>query len=431
MLERYRERIRELSSRLVEAQRPIRILDAIKWDDSIPAFLLRTGFKKIPRCGPEYYARISLRFDPNRKLGEFQDLRSAIRRQLGRRDPVGKILTRNCRQFEDVVRMLKARGKPQFYRYSRKLYGSTQDTLGDERLALRDLSVLLDEILASIDRSHLRGDYPKLVPAEEVVDELNRRLAGYFHRQTVRAKLDDGIISDASAGSNYIKIKRGALFSTRDIDMLEVHEGWVHVGTTLNGRSQAWARWLAKGPPCVAAVQEGLATIMEVFAFVSLPARVRRLNNRLRACDMAEEGANILEVLDFFRRQGYSRQEALQYAQRVFRGGVLEGGAPFTKDLSYCKGFVMIYNFLRSAIRFGRPELIPFLFVGKVTLEDVPVLFGLHGDGLVARPKYLPRPFANLDGLAAWMAFSNFLNRMDLAKIQDHYRRVLLSGRSH
>lgn len=430
MLERYKERIRELSSRLVESQRPIRILDAVKWDEAIHAFFLRTGFKKIPRCGSEYYSRIPLRFDPDRKLRQLEELRQAVSRQLGRRDPVGRILTRNCRQFEDVVRLLKARGKPQFYRYSRRLYGSAKDTLGDERTRLRDLSPLLEDILTSIDKSGLGVDYPKLVPADDVVDELNRRLAGYFHRQTVRVKLDDGIISDASAGSNYVKIKRGVLFSTRDIDMLEVHEGWVHVGTTLNGRSQTWARWLAKGPPCVAAVQEGLATIMEVFAFVSLPARVRRLNNRLRACDMAEDGASILEVLDFFRQQGYSRQESLQYAQRIFRGGVLEGGAPFTKDISYCKGFVTIYNFLRSAIRFGRPELIPFLFVGKVTLEDVPVLFGLYEDGIIARPKYLPRPFADLDGLAAWMAFSNFLNRMDLVKIQDRYRRVLLASRS-
>jgi uncharacterized protein (TIGR02421 family) len=280
MLQRYRERIRELSSRLVETQRPIRILDAIKWDESISSFFLRTGFKQIPACGPEYYARVPLRFDPADKLRQLEDLRRAIPARLGRRDPVGRILLRNCRQFEDVVHMLKARGKPQFYHYSRRLYGSTKDNLGDSRTTLRDLSFVLEEILGSIDKTCLGTDYPKLVPAEDVVDELNRRLSGYFHRPTVRAKLDDGIVSDAAAGGEYIKIKRGALFSTRDIDILEVHEGWVHVGTTLNGRSQPWARWLAKGPPCVAAVQEGLATLLEVFAFVSHPARVRRHGRR-------------------------------------------------------------------------------------------------------------------------------------------------------
>ena len=38
--ERYTGALRELSDRLVEAQRPIRILDAINWDDSVrKAFL--------------------------------------------------------------------------------------------------------------------------------------------------------------------------------------------------------------------------------------------------------------------------------------------------------------------------------------------------------------------------------------------------------
>jgi uncharacterized protein (TIGR02421 family) len=426
-LDRYKERLRDLSTRLVEAQRPIRILDAIKWPESFYDFFRRTHYREIPPGGPELYAKVPLRFDPAAKLRQFEEIRRDIPLQLGRRDPAGEILARNCRQFEDVVRMLQARGTPQFYQYSRMLYGSTQDLLADGLTTLRDLSRLLDEILSSMAGTRQGTEYPKLVPAEDVVEELTRRLSAYFHRHAVRVKLDDGIISDASAGSDYIKIKRGALFSTRDIDILEVHEGWVHVGTTLNGQRQKWARWLAKGPPCVAATQEGLSTLMEVFAFVSYPARVKRLNQRVCACDMAENGANILEVIDFFRRQKRTAAEALLLAQRVFRGGVLEGGAPFTKDLSYCKGFVTIYNFLRSAIRFGRPELIPFLFVGKVALEDIPVLFQLHRDGIVSGPKYLPRQFADLDGLAAWMAFSNFLNRMDLGRIQEQYRRTLLT----
>ena len=62
---------------------------------------------------------------------------------------------------------------------------------------------------------------------------------------------------------------------------------------------------------------------------------------------------------------------------------LIGGGGPFTKDISYCKGFIMIYNFLRTAIRFGRPELIPFLFAGKVTLEDLPVLCRKQREGVV------------------------------------------------
>jgi len=50
----------------------------------------------------------------------------------------------------------------------------------------------------------------------------------------------------------------------------------------------------------------------------------------------------------------------------AFRGGVVEGGAPFTKDACYCKGIVLNYAFIRSAIQHNRADLIPYLFVGKV-----------------------------------------------------------------
>ena len=38
----------------------------------------------------------------------------------------------------------------------------------------------------------------------------------------------------------------------------------------------------------------------------------------------------------------------------------------------YTKGIVSNYNYLRTAITAGRPELIRWLFAGKVALEDVP-----------------------------------------------------------
>ena len=165
--------------------------------------------------------------------------------------------------------------------------------------------------------------------------------------------------------------------------------------------------------------------MVELITFTTTPSRAKKLNNRILACDKAEDGANFLDVCEFYRTEGYTEKECFQYAQRVFRGGLVTGGAPFTKDISYCKGFVMLYNFLRTVIRFGRPELIPFLFVGKVTLEDVPVLWRKHREGVVDVPHYLPPQFRDLNGLAMWMAYSNFFNRVNLNAIQDHYRSHL------
>lgn len=175
---------------------------------------------------------------------------------------------------------------------------------------------------------------------------------------TIRVFESDGIVADAAAGADYIKVRADALFNERDVRALEVHEGLVHVGTTLNGLSQPICTFLAKGPPSSTVTQEGLAILMEVIAFASYPTRLRKLTNRTRAIHMAEEGADFLDVFHFYREQGYSLEDSYQNASRVFRGSTPDG-LPFTKDLSYLKGFILIYNYIQLAVRKGKLEQIP------------------------------------------------------------------------
>ena len=100
------------------------------------------------------------------------------------------------------------------------------------------------------------------------------------------------------------------------------------------------------------------------------------------------------------------------------------GGAPFTKDIVYTKGIVQNFNFLRSAIAAGRPDLIRWLFVGKVHLEDVPVLAARAHLGIVNPPEYLPAIFRDLNGLAIWLGISTFWGRMTSATVQEHYEKL-------
>lgn len=413
MKDQIKQELLSISKDLNKAQKPIRILDAVKWDAELKDFFFKTKFREIPKAGPEYYAKNPLPYDVNKKIQELEDIKKRVKTSL-KGHPVSKILERNIVQYQDVVRMLNARGTKEFYNYSKKLFGSTKDLFFDGQHTVHDLGVMMGEIFSSLQVADLGVCHLQNVKAEVVVKKLNKRLAKYFGAEKVHVKIDDGILSDAAAGSDYIKIRRGAVFRERDIDIFEVHEGWVHVGTTINGLHQTYAKWLAKGPPCTTAIQEGLAFLMEVFTFVCLPERALRINNRLIVCDMAENGANILDVIDYFRSLGQSDAEALSNAQRIFRGAPLGGGAPFTKDLSYCKGFIQVYNAIRSLVRIGKSEMIPFLFAGKLTLEDLPILFSMYEEGLVDRPKYLPKQFADLNGLVVWMGFSNFLNKLKL-----------------
>lgn len=419
----YKEKIKRLSQRIVEAQRPIRILDAIKWDPSIEVELRKGRFKHMPKVDAAYYAAIPLGFDAGKKIEELKDIIADIGTALGE-DSVGVLLIKICEEYIDVVEMLLARGSRQFWEKSRKLYGSPKDGFYDEKNSILDLGTMLYGILSGLNEQSIGPEYPEDIEAEEVVEALNERFKAYFPDASVQAKLSDGILADAAAGGDVVKIKAGAKFSARDIDILEVHEGWVHAGTTQNGNQQHIAKWLSKGPPRCAATQEGLAVIMEIFTFRSYPRRARTINDRILGIDKAEDGANILELIEFYRTEGYSEEECLSNAKRVFRGGVIQGGAPFTKDIAYCRGFIENYNFMRAAIRLGRPDLIPFLFTGKIHVDDVPLIYQKYKEGIVDAPQYLPPQFRDLNGLAVWMSFSSFLNAIDLKKIQEHYDKL-------
>ncbi|MGE5626319.1 MAG: flavohemoglobin expression-modulating QEGLA motif protein [Bacillota bacterium] len=422
----YKQTLRDLSDRIVVAQKPIRILDHIKWDASIQEEFFKSGGRELPKVDIGYYANRPLGFDPAKKRQEFHDIERDITRQLGQFNSLGGIMRRMCREYIQVVRMLEGRGTDEFGAISEELYGSASDAFHEGGPTLADLGKLLGDAIASIDKSELLKPEEKTIGGEQAVTLLQERLNHAF-RETegmVRVRLSDGILADAAAGADYIKLRKEAKFNERDLRVLEVHEGWVHLGTTLNGTLQPVCTFLSKGPPSSTVTQEGLAILMEIITFASYPRRLHRLANRIRAVDMAEKGGNFLEVYRWFLDQDLGEQESFANAARIFRGSTPEG-RPFTKDLSYNKGFIMIYNYIRLAVRKGMLNRIPLLFCGKTTLEDVRTLSQFVDEGIISPPRFLPPQIADLNAITAWMCYSNFLNRLDLGRIQDDYSAIL------
>lgn len=422
----YRQTLRELSDRIVEAQRPIRILDAIKWDAGIQERFFQSGCRELPGVDRSYYQSRALVFDPEAKRAEFHAIERDIHRQLGQFSPVGVIMRRMCREYRSVIGMLEARGLPEYTRRSQELYGSARDAFhaGDPTLA--DLGAMMSEALAQIDGSQVCRTEPKTIDGEQAVAILQERLNKSFPDpdRPVRVKLSDGIVSDAAAGTDYLKIRGEAKFNERDLRLMEIHEGWVHLGTTLNGMSQPVCTFLSKGPPSSTVTQEGLAILMEIISFASHPQRLKRVTDRIRAVDMAESGANFIEVFQFFREQNHDENDSYANTVRVFRGSTPDGG-PFTKDISYSKGFVLTYNYVQLAVRKGLLDRIPLLFCGKTTLEDMRTLAQLVDEGIVVPPRYVPPQFADLNALSAWMCYSNFLTRLSLKQIEADYANIL------
>jgi uncharacterized protein (TIGR02421 family) len=264
----------------------------------------------------------------------------------------------------------------------------------------------------------------KSIDGEEAVELLQERLDRSMGPGVVEVLTDDGIVADAAAGSTYIKLRADAMFSERQLEQLESHEGWVHVGTSANGLAQPVCTFLGKAPPRVNVTQEGLATLTEILSLTSHPARLLRIADRIDAIAMANAGATFVEVVEHFRTAGMELDECYQLAMRVFRGST-PTGMPFTKDLGYGKGLVLAYAYMRVAIRTGRLDRIPVLFCGKVDINQMGTINGLHDEGLIEPPGFLPEVFRDVNALAAQVAFSRFLRDLDFDRLASDYSPLL------
>ena len=55
----YEKIILEISERIIAAQKPIRILDALKWDQHVHDVFFKSKFKKLPLYPYQHYYQIA------------------------------------------------------------------------------------------------------------------------------------------------------------------------------------------------------------------------------------------------------------------------------------------------------------------------------------------------------------------------------------
>ncbi|HUR53500.1 MAG TPA: flavohemoglobin expression-modulating QEGLA motif protein [Gemmataceae bacterium] len=367
------------------------MLDAVRWPGEVETAFLAAGGSSLPPVTADTYRR-PVGFDPPDKLRELARLAADTRDHLGTDHPAARLLLKTIREAELTTRLIAARGTPQFTPLSRELYGSTVAAAW-----LPDLAALLEPLLAA-----LPADQPQpMLTAHEAAADLAKRFAAYFGAAGIKVVVCDALSSDAAAGNGYLKLRSGATFTPTDVRLLEVHEGWAHLGTTLNGRLQPLLPTLAKCSPSATRTQEGLAVFLELVTGVAGRGRIRKLLNRAKAVAMAEAGADFRDVYRFFLTATDSPAESYRQAARVFRGGLPGEGGPFTKDLSYCEGLVRVLRFVADELSRGGWGKVSLLMCGKVAVEDVPLLAELGRSGWLAPPRWVPPPLRDRAGLVA------------------------------
>ncbi len=424
MGETYEETVRAISDAIVDAQGPVRILNAIKWDDQVRDEFFASGCRSQPSIDASWYAERDLGFDLDETRERFLDLELGINASLGTTSLLAQMLKQTCEQYRLTLDLLAARGTDAFGPLSAQLYGTTDDVFHAGGPTVADLAGKLREALDWVTDVEVDERDEKSIPGDEAVKLLQERLDSSMGPGMVDVVLDDGIVADAAAGSTYIKLRTDAMFSDRQLAQLESHEGWVHVGTSDNGKAQPYCTFLGKATPPVTITQEGLATLTEILSLTSHPARLLRIADRIDAVALANGGATFVDVVEHFRTNGLDEEECWQLAMRVFRGST-PTSAPFTKDIGYGKGLVLAYAYMRVAIRSGRLDRIPIMFAGKVDINHMGAINALYDEGLIAPPAFLPAVFEDVHALAAQIAFSRFLRELDFDRLAADYAPLL------
>jgi len=399
------EQLRRASEAIVSAQRPIRILKALNWDPRVHEQFFRHGARELPR--PEI---APLGYEPAAKIRELRELK----RQIRGHNPIEGLLREKCDEYALVVRLLEARGTRRFYDLSRALYGEPRQRFPDHDAD--NLSIA--RMWAA--RPRARGE-EACIPAEEAAVQVKALCDPYLGGK-VKVQVRSRLTANAASGATHVTLKKGVLFSPRQVRALAHHEGLWHVLTSLNGFAQPVLTVLGVGLPRHTESQEGGGVMAEFLSGNVTDERFIELGERTICVDMAARGADFIEVYRYLCAK-FPPRRAAQLCERVFRGGLLSGGAPFTKDAVYQRGYCRTFNFLRAALEQSDADIVRAFLCGKMSVDDAELVRDLIEEGVCAGPVHLPAWFEDLDRLNAVVTHSITMNRFSLPHIRRYYAR--------
>ena len=401
-----------LDQRLLAAVKGIRILPTVAWPASLEN-------RMIADYAAGRYALPEVAYQRPDLAAARAEL-AAIEREtaaLGG-DPLGDYLARTAESWRIAAEMLEAVGSDGVSAPSIALYGRPGDALPGSQRSNLDAARYFVELSDELGADLLADDAREGISAEVLRDELAHTLDDFFGADTVKVEVDPELTAKAAAGATRIRLRGGACFTDYDRHQLLAHEALVHTLTALNGRAQPLLASLGRTSPRVTATQEGLAVFAELMSGAIDIARLKRISLRILAIDMALSGADFVEVYKFFAGCGQSAADSFHSAQRVFRGVPLTGGAAFAKDNVYLSGLLTVHTFFRWALKERRLDMLRCLFAGKLTLHDVVALQPHFESGAIAPPRWLPPWMQHVHGLAGKLAFSLFVNRIHMGRVQ-------------
>lgn len=398
-----------LDARMVDAARGIKLLSLASWPPATQQRFL-AAFAAGRREMPDIVYP-ALDFSDNRRELD------AIAAAADAAHPLGAYLIASTRDWDTAAQLLEALGTGAVTSHAIALYGRPDAALPGGALTTCDAARHFIQIADELDPGLLSETEQTTIDAATLQGQLQGDLDDYFGERVVAVELDAHMIAKAAAGAYRLRLRADARYSIYDRAQLLQHEAFVHSLTALNGREQTVLPSLAMASPRTTCTQEGLAVFAEQITGSIDIARMKRVSLRIEAIARALDGADFLQVFDYFHDAGQDPGESFASAQRVFRGVPLTGGHAFTKDAVYLRGLIDVHTFFRRALAQQQLPRCRHLFAGKMTLDDVHRFAPLFEAGALAAPRWLPPWLAHGGGLAGMLAFSLFANRIRLDQL--------------
>jgi len=411
-----KERIRSTAKLLQQANKPVRILKAIDWPPQVKANFFAQKAKELPQVS---YPG----FDPQPAIELVRQARRTIFPQSSLPD---LWLERQSNAIEWGAQLLANIGNKAFFSYGCQAYGQPTSPLRYGLLTPLELAQNIRDGIDRLDQIKMNIPSPATHSAEEVVQQISQAVKGQFGEDAPEVVIVDQLSANALATSKQIRVRGDAKFTDKDAAQLINHEAFIHVLTSLNGQKQTELPILGEGHVGTTRTQEGLAVFAELISGTMELNRFQRLADRVFAIQMAIEGADFLDVYRYFLDRTGHADQAFENSRRVFRGGVITGGAPFTKDAVYLYGLLAVSSAIRAMFASGRADCLRLLFCGKLDLQDIPALGELTVMGLCKLPAYLPPWVSDPRYLLAMLTFSNFINQIDLVSVTEAVKRYLV-----
>ncbi len=404
--------IHEVAQRLREAESSVRVLRSIAWPRSAREEFFARGAAELPRVEyPQFNA-----------TEVHRQVRAAVALIEGS-SPPAEWLRRCAEALDNSADLVASVGTADFLKYGERLYGTPTTELGGATPL--GLARSIDALCGELGALDLGAPPPACHLAEGVAAQIGAASERLFGEEAPEVHVVDDLSANALAGPNRILVRRDACFSDRDARQLIEHEAYVHVCTSLNGRHQDLLPILGASHAGTTRTQEGLAVFAEFITGSLDLDRFRRLADRVLAIQRSIDGADFLDVYRFYLERGLTREQAYENARRVFRGGALTGGAPFTKDGVYLDGLLRVTNFLRMLIAERRADCLPLLFCGKLDVEDIPAMAQLTELGMCRPPRFLPPWASDRRFLVAFLSYSTFLDQLRVEAQRQHFRDLL------